>query len=87
VSYWVDQHHHYGTTVTSWIEGAHSVIKRFLESSTSDLLTVFYSIEIVVDNQMHRIHTKAASLCIVNPIDVSHHIYSKLKGRVTIPAI
>jgi hypothetical protein len=36
---WTDQYLHFGVTVTSRIEGAHAVVKRFLEGLSSDLLT------------------------------------------------
>lgn len=41
VTCFVNQHRHFGHTTTSIVEGLHSSMKRFLWSSTGDLLTVF----------------------------------------------
>jgi hypothetical protein len=59
---WTDQHLHFGTTVTSWIEGAHAVLKRFLDSSTGDLYTTWLGIEKAVDNQINSIRGYTATL-------------------------
>ncbi|KJZ68276.1 hypothetical protein HIM_12332 [Hirsutella minnesotensis 3608] len=41
VSCFIDRHRHFGHTTTSIIEGMHSVMKKFLWSSSGDLTTVF----------------------------------------------
>jgi hypothetical protein len=43
IAYWTDRYHHFGTTTTSRLEGAHSRLKRYILKSTGDLMTVFYS--------------------------------------------
>ena len=40
VKAWINQHRYYGVTTTSPLEGLHSIIKRWLATSTNDLLGV-----------------------------------------------
>eukprot|EP00644_Phytophthora_capsici_P006364 jgi/Phyca11/130456/e_gw1.94.83.1 len=41
VKYWTDQYPHFGCHDTSTVEGTHAKIKRWIETSKGDLLTVF----------------------------------------------
>ena len=44
VSYWVDQHLHYGSVTTNRVESAHSQLKRDLQSARGDFLHVINEI-------------------------------------------
>jgi hypothetical protein len=52
VSAWVDQHPHFGNTKTG-VEGAHSMLKTYLQLSTGDVRSVYQKITLLLDNQ-HR---------------------------------
>lgn len=46
VQAWVDQRPHFNNTITSKVEGCHSKIKEYLDSSTEDLKCVYESLEL-----------------------------------------
>ncbi|CEG46318.1 MULE transposase domain [Plasmopara halstedii] len=41
INAWTSKHMHFGNTSTSRVEGSHAYIKKFLQTSTGDLLTMF----------------------------------------------
>ena len=51
VAYWVDQHHYFGVTVTSPIEGCYATLKSYLQRSNRDLRSVFERIQQFWDSQ------------------------------------
>jgi hypothetical protein len=84
---WTDQYLHFSVTTTSRIEGAHAIIKRFLEGSTSDLLTAWLGIEKAVANQLNKIRGYATALHSKVLTDVERSVYNQVYSIVTIPAI
>jgi hypothetical protein len=55
---WADQHLHFGHRATSRAEGAHSVIKRYLQVSTGNLYSVLEKLSLMLAAQ-HREHSAA----------------------------
>jgi len=51
VAYWINQHHHFGVTVTSPIEGCHATLKSYLQRGNGDLRTVFERLQHFWDDQ------------------------------------
>lgn len=51
VAAWINRFMHLGATVTSRVEGAHGRLKRYLGTSTGDLLTVFNSMHEAWENE------------------------------------
>jgi hypothetical protein len=51
---YTNQYHHFGTRVTSRVEGAHAYIKRYLggKKSKGDLYSTWLNIEAAVAHQM-----------------------------------
>jgi MULE transposase domain/FAR1 DNA-binding domain len=58
VQYWTNRYLHFGHRETSRAEGAHSVIKRYLQVSTGDLNSVLASLALMLENQ-HSEHKAA----------------------------
>ncbi|PIA55362.1 hypothetical protein AQUCO_00800248v1 [Aquilegia coerulea] len=61
VKTWTDIHLHLGNRVTSRAEGAHAVLKKYLQVSTSDLHVAKEKICLAVENNFLEIKTKLAS--------------------------
>jgi hypothetical protein len=55
VKAWINQHRYYGVTTTSPLEGLHSIIKRWLATSTNDLLGVVNTLKVMLSEQHSRI--------------------------------
>jgi hypothetical protein len=60
VIYWVDQHYHFGVTVTSPIEGCHAVLKSYLQRGNGDLRGVFVRLQHFWESQHQSICTITA---------------------------
>ncbi|KAG7000562.1 PKS-NRPS hybrid synthetase [Fusarium oxysporum f. sp. conglutinans] len=60
VKAWVDQHLHFGTVVTSRVEGIHSLLKSYLNTSTLDLFEAWGAITRAVTNQVHQLQSNQA---------------------------
>jgi hypothetical protein len=73
--------------VTSRIESAHALIKRFLENSTGDLLTTWLGIKKAVVHQINQIRGQAAILHTKVPLHVDRQVYNQVYGLVTILAL
>jgi hypothetical protein len=70
---WTSAFRHYGITVTSRIEGAHSCLKRFLATSRNDLLGV-----VNVINNMHNVQYTEARAELAQQRDrPPHHVNAK----------
>jgi hypothetical protein len=52
VKAWTLNYPHFGSKTSSRAEGAHAFIKKFLQVSTGDLLTVFNKLKIALDHQI-----------------------------------
>jgi len=58
---WTDRYLHFGATVTSRVEGAHAVIKRYLHVSTGDLRAVKIAISLAIENQVKELRAAISS--------------------------
>jgi hypothetical protein len=52
---WVDRSFHGGTTVTSRLEGAHSVLKRWIGKPTKQLIALWDSTKLAINDQLNEI--------------------------------
>ena len=83
VQFWVDQNLHFGNRATSRVEGAHSVLKNYLQVSTGNLKTVLDKITLLLTNQ-HTEHDTALDQERQRiPHDVNIPIFAELVGKVT----
>ena len=80
---WVDRHFHGGVTSTSRLEGAHSVLKRWINSSCKDLGRVWDSIKLAVDDQFNEINIGMAQETSSTPIRVQGQDFSGVVGKIT----
>lgn len=60
VTYWIDQSHHFGVTVTSPIEGCHATLKLYLQRGHADLRGVFLKMKLFWVAQQQNITTAIA---------------------------
>lgn len=61
VSAWTDQHRHLGQNVTSWVEGAHAVLKKYLQCSSGDLCDFYRKVLLLLHNQHEEFTSAVAS--------------------------
>ena len=54
-------HTHFGNRVASRAEGAHALLKKYLQVSTSDLCEVKNKICLAIENQFHEIKAQLSS--------------------------
>lgn len=52
VCYWTDTTYHFGNGTTGRVESAHAMLKKFIQVSTGDLLTVWQAIDTAVSMQI-----------------------------------
>ena len=60
VAFWVNQHPHFGVTVTSPIEGCHATLKLYLQRGHGDLRGVFLKMKLFWEAQHKSIQTATA---------------------------
>jgi hypothetical protein len=80
---WTDQHLHFGHRVTSRVEGAHSVLKSYLQVSTGDLHGVYEKIMLLLKNQHSEFDAAIEQNRIRTPHTARDPFYSALVGRVS----
>ena len=80
---WADRHLHFGNRETSRVEGAHSVIKRYLQVSTGNLHDVFSKLFLMLATHHHE-HKAALSMA-KNRIPQSFRtsLFNNLIGYIT----
>ncbi|KAG1447965.1 hypothetical protein G6F56_009091 [Rhizopus delemar] len=61
---WTDDHMHFNSTLSSKIEGVHSMLKRYIKSSTGHIDTVFERIHNAITNQLQQIDVQRTCLTI-----------------------
>lgn len=54
ICFWTDRYLHFGSTVTSRVEGAHFILKQYLESPAIDLLELHLRYEKLIENYSHK---------------------------------
>lgn len=87
VKAWVDQHLHFGTIVTSRVEGIHSLLKSYLNTSTLDLFEAWGAITRAVTNQVHQLQSNQAQQQLRQPIELRIALYSAVQGWVSFEAL
>lgn len=68
---WTSKYRYYGNTVTSKLEGAHAMLKRYLYNSRGDLLTVMYNTKRYIDNFIQNYQAKLARTMMTPPNDIN----------------
>jgi hypothetical protein len=58
---WINAYRYYGVTTTSALEGLHSIVKRWLVTSTNDLLGVVNTLKVMLDEQHSRVRNGLAT--------------------------
>jgi MULE transposase domain len=83
IKYWTNDAMHFGSTVTSRVEGAHSQLKSYLNVSTGDLLDVKQKILLVVKKQ----HLEISASIENDKIRVNHELripfFSDVVGKIS----
>jgi predicted DNA binding CopG/RHH family protein len=87
VKAWVNQHLHFGTTVTSWVKSIHWLVKTHLRSSTLDLFDVWQAIKHTLLNQLTELRSNQAKQQIRVPIELSGSLYQAVRGWVSYEAL
>jgi hypothetical protein len=80
---WTDLFFHGGTTTTSRLEGAHSVLKRWIGKPSKNLTAVWRAIKLAIDDQMEELRTKRATARSQTPLAFDNEFYSQVLGKVT----
>jgi hypothetical protein len=80
---WTDQHLHFGHRVTSRVEGAHSVLKSYLQVSTGDLHSVYEKIMLLLKNQHAEFDAAIEQNRTRTPHTARDPFYSALVGRIS----
>jgi hypothetical protein len=83
VQNFADLHLHLGNRTTSRVEGAHSVLKRYLQVSTGDLKIVFEKISILLTNQHAQYDGDFAQDQIKTPHYARNLFYAQVLSRVS----
>lgn len=76
VKAWINQYRHYGVTTTSPLEGIHSIIKRWLATSTNDLLGAVDTLKVMLSEQHSYIRNSSGT---PTPTEFSHDISRSCK--------
>jgi hypothetical protein len=58
---WINEYRYYGVTATSAVEGLHSIVKRWLVTSTNDLLGVVNTLKVMLNEQHSRVRNGLAT--------------------------
>ncbi|KAG1466395.1 hypothetical protein G6F56_004697 [Rhizopus delemar] len=85
VAAWTDEHMHFSSTSSSRVEGAHSMLKRYIKSSTAHIDTVFEIIHNDITNQLQQINVQHAHLTIIQSnvwrsISMSNKVRKRVSG-------
>src|SRR3954454_16536337 len=80
---YADQHYHFGNRATSRIEGGHSILKTYLQTSTRDLKMVLEKIELLLLNQHTQHEAAIGQAQDRTPQRLMIPIFAELIGQVT----
>lgn len=83
VTAWIDHFFHLGNTTTSRIEGAHAVLKGYLQVSTGDLYAATGRLKLALENQHKNISAMISSERLRVPHDLHLPMFSGLINRVS----
>ena len=84
---WTRKWLHLGNAATSRVEGAHATMKRWIGSSTADILTVFEMVEKSIVAQVNAIDAGLAQDRIFTPVFANRGLFINLVRRVSRYAI
>ncbi|XP_044717339.1 MULE transposase domain-containing protein [Hirsutella rhossiliensis] len=87
VKAWVDQHAHFGNTVTSRVEGIHALLKAHLKKSTLNLFEAWRAMKHALLNQLSDLRSNQARQQIRVPIELSGPLYASVRGWVSHEAL
>lgn len=80
---YVDQFFHGGTTTTSRLEGAHSVLKQWIGKPTKDLSSTWDAVKLAINHQLDHIRQKRAYCWASNPTRFQSEFFVHLKQKIT----
>ena len=80
---WVNQHLHFGNWATSQVEGAHSMLKSYLQVSTGDLKVVYNKITLLLKNRFTEFEAAVNSNKIRIPDTAQDLFYAPLVGQIS----
>ncbi|CAG8599211.1 6757_t:CDS:2 [Cetraspora pellucida] len=81
---WTNKFLHLGTTITSCIEDAHTIIKTYLCTSAGDLCDVCIKLSLAVNNQKQELDTKISSEKFHFPTFVQNNsFYANIKVKIS----
>ncbi|CAG8502740.1 2637_t:CDS:2, partial [Scutellospora calospora] len=83
VSCWADRYLHLGNMTTSRVEGAHAMLKMYLQVSMGNLLVVHEKITLALENQYQEIKTKASQEMIRIPHALNKPFYAQVVSKVS----
>ncbi len=84
---WVDQQPHFGSVVTSRVEGIHALLKSHLKKSTLDLFEAWRAIKQALLNQLAELRSNQARQHLRMPIELSGSIYGIVRGWISHEAL
>jgi hypothetical protein len=80
---WVDRSFHGGTTTTSRLEGARSVLKRWIGKPTKQLIALWDSTKLAIDDQLKEIENSTSRRLQTTPVGLSGQLFHPLIGKIT----
>lgn len=83
VSAWSDNYLHLGCKASSRVEGAHSLMKKYLQASTGNLKIVHERICSMIDQQISEYQTKMATELTTIPLSVNSTIFGLIFNKVS----
>lgn len=84
---WTKQHCHLGAQVTSRVESVHSAIKKYVQSSSLDLLEVVSKIGLLLSSQHIEYTTEVARQRITRMHHLHSHIFRDIEKKVSLFAL
>ena len=80
---WTDQFFNCGTTTTSRLEGAHSVLKGWIGKPTKDLTRVWESIQLAISDQLNQIGVKRDQQSQGTPAGLSGVVFHQIMNKIS----
>lgn len=87
VAAWTNQYPHFGITVTSRVEAAHRLLKRYIPDSFGDLLDTWKAIQRAVEASMRTLLMKEAGDAIRNDLSLNQRMYGTCFSTITMVAL
>ena len=83
VADWTNKILHFGSLTSSRAESAHAMLKKFISSSTGDLLRVFQEIHLALKIQLNEIKNLIGKELIMKPLSFTTHVYQQVLRKVS----